>query len=179
MSRRHALAVPGVGLMIYAVMKDFAGPFATIVAAVVAVGVTGHFARQQSRTAYQQWQTTREKLLLDLFDKRFGTYDELRSALYLYGIRGNEQTAYIDFSRAVSRARFLFGPEVQTFLEERRMDLDREMTLRTLQRPVPENRIEAVDTEIVDIWHRVARFSKDFDQLVAPYMNHHQKGATS
>jgi hypothetical protein len=50
--------------MIYAVMKDFAGPVATILAALVAVGVTWVFARRQ-------WKTEREKLLLDLFDKRF------------------------------------------------------------------------------------------------------------
>ena len=65
--------------MLYSILKDFAGPVATVIAALSAVGVTGYFVFRQWQIAKQQPQTAREKLLLDLFDKRFALYEELRA----------------------------------------------------------------------------------------------------
>jgi hypothetical protein len=161
--------------MIYVVMKDFAAPVATIIAAFSAVGVTGYFAFRQWQTAREQSQTARKKLLLDLFDKRFAVYDELRSAMSRHLGSSTDQTAFLEFARASSRAGFVFGPEVQTFLEDRRNDLDRGTTLRSLvSQPIPEGR-EAAAAELAALLRRLADFFRDFDQLVAPYMSHHQK----
>ncbi len=125
---------------------------------------------------FLQWKTAREKVLLDLFDKRFAVYDELCSVV---GRGGIDQTAIFDFKRAASRAQFLFGPEVQTFLEERQADLSREMIARNVQpRPVPEDQREAVDAANLARLNHLSDFTKDFDEKVAPYMNHHQKALT-
>jgi hypothetical protein len=61
----------------YQVLKDFAGPVATIIAALAAVYVTAHFARKQAWLA-------REKLRYDLFDRRlkiFGSIFDFYNAM--------------------------------------------------------------------------------------------------
>ena len=135
--------------------------------------VTAFIAAVVAFIAFLQWKTAQEKVLLDLFDKRFAVYDELRSVVG----GGIDQTALFGFKRTASRAQFLFGPEVQTFLEERWVDLKRDKDLRDNPQPwpVPEDQRAAAIAERVARKDRLSDFFKDFDQLVAPYMNHHQK----
>jgi hypothetical protein len=149
----------------YSTAKDFAGPVATVVAALSAVGVTGYFARRQ-------WRTAKDKLLLALFDKRFDLYQELRAVVG----RRNDPTSLFDFGRVASRAQFLFGPEVQTFLKESLNDLRNEKLIREVLPGINEDRREAMEGEQHDRLTRLNRFFKDFDKLVAPYMSHHQRG---
>jgi hypothetical protein len=148
-------------------VKDFAGPVATVVAALTAVVVTGYFA-------HRQWRTAKDKLLLDLFDKRFALYEELRAAVVRRGI---DQNSVLDFKRAISRAQFLFGPEVQTFLERTAKDLSRAM-VEQIREPsaVAEDQREAYQADLIALLDRLVNFFNDFDQLIAPYMSHHQRG---
>jgi hypothetical protein len=133
----------------------------TFVTAFVIPLVTAFIAAVVAAIAFLQWKTAREKVLLDLFAKRFAVYDELCSVVGRHICCGIDQTPLFEFKRAASRAKFLFGSEVETFLEERWEDLSRETTQRNLQpRPVPADRREAVKAE------HLAR-SKDFDELVA------------
>jgi hypothetical protein len=60
----------------YAVLRDFAGPVATVLAAIVVVGVTWRFSSQQAKTA-------RGQLRLDLFDKRYAAYKDIEKRLAL------------------------------------------------------------------------------------------------
>lgn len=134
--------------------------------------VTAFIAAIVAVIAFLQWQTAREKVLLDLFDKRFEVYDELRAAV----ARRHHQTSSSDFARAASRAQFLFGPKVQTVLEQIQKDLHLEPVQRSLlSQSISEDRKEAVDAELADRTNRLNRFFQEFDELVAPYMNHHQK----
>lgn len=50
----------------YQYVKDFAGPFATIVAAIAAVSVTWYFARQQTKIAQEQADVAKQKLHHDI-----------------------------------------------------------------------------------------------------------------
>ena len=139
--------------------------------------VTAFIAAVVAFIAFLQWKTAQEKVLLDLFDKRFAVYDELRSVVGRHLSGGIDQTALFGFKRTTSRAQFLFGPEVQTFLEERWVDLKRDKDLRDNPQPwpVPEDQRASAIAERVARKDRLSDFFKDFDQLVAPYMNHHQK----
>ena len=149
--------IPWVTALIFPLLGVF-------IAAVVAV------------IAFLQWNTAREKVLLDLFDKRFAVYDELRGVVGRHIRTGIGQGDIFVFARAASRAQFLFGAEVQAFLEARRIDLGRSMFERNSQpQPVPEDRRAAVQAELVAREDRLINFFVDFDKLVAPYMNHHQK----
>ena len=57
-------------LIHYDSLHDFAAPVATILAAFAAVSVTGYFAWRQAFLA-------REKLRLDLYNRRFETFSSL------------------------------------------------------------------------------------------------------
>jgi hypothetical protein len=119
-----------------------------------------------------QWWTAQEKVLLDLFDRRFAVYEELRAVLG--GLR--DQDAYLRFKMASSRAQFLFGPEIKTFLDKIAEDLIWEMGNWTLNpSPVPAGTTMTVSAEVIERQTRLAHFFKDFDELIFPYMNHHQK----
>ena len=142
--------------------------------------VTAFIAAVVAGIAFLQWQTAREKVLLDLFDKRFALYDEVRSVVGRHLTSGIDQPDIFDFARATSRSQFLFGPEVRTFLDQRRKDLSGEMTSRNLTpRPIPEDQREAVYAELVARKDRLSDFFEDFDKMVAPYMSHHQKALRS
>jgi hypothetical protein len=138
--------------------------------------VTAFIAAVVAVIAILQWNTAREKVLLYLFDKRFALYEELGAAV---GRRGIDQSSVLDFKRATSRAQFLFGPKVQTFLDEIANDLGRAMVERNRQpSAVAEDKREAYQADLVALLDRLGNFSNDFDKLVAPYMKHHQKALT-
>jgi hypothetical protein len=81
------------------------------------------------------------------------------------------------FTRAASRAQFLFGSEVTNYLERTRLDLSRNVVDVT-HRPgteIPEPQRKAAEDKMVTRLDRLSAFFDDFDVLVAPYMKHTQK----
>ena len=69
--------------------------------------------------AWQQWQTNRQKLFLDLYDRRLKVYEEVRQILSL--ILRDGKASYddlMDFRRTVSEADFLFGPEIPEYIDK-------------------------------------------------------------
>jgi hypothetical protein len=58
----------------YDVARDFAGPTATVVAAVVAAWVTFHFNRIQMETARTQRDIAFDKLKLETLENRYEIY---------------------------------------------------------------------------------------------------------
>jgi hypothetical protein len=58
----------------YQIFKDFAGPLATIFAALAAVGVTAYFAWHQKQIAKRQVDISGEKLRHNLYEKRAIAY---------------------------------------------------------------------------------------------------------
>ena len=72
----------------YEILHDFAGPVATIMAAIAALVVTSRFSSRQADIAEQQAATARQqadiasmRLQYDLFDRRFRVYNEAKSLL--------------------------------------------------------------------------------------------------
>ena len=122
-----------------------------------------------------QWITARQKVVLDLFDKRFALYDELRKVIERYGGDGPKTNDIEKFAQAVSRAQFLFGAEVTEYLKDRMQDLIREFVLRKRGQSTSEERHQGTEKEYVTLVNRLTNFFKDFDILVAPYMKHTQK----
>lgn len=118
-----------------------------------------------------QWITARQKVVLDLFDKRFAVYDELREVVDGHGQSGLTMEALAKFTRAANRAQFLFGLEVASFLEEIRIDLNFFFVVDNGN----DTARQRVEDEYVSRRNHLIRFSRDFDALVAPYMKHTQK----
>jgi hypothetical protein len=90
-------------------LKDFAGPVATIFAAIAALSVTGYFAWHQKKIAEQ-------KLRFDLFERRFAIFDSIfdfYNALIAWKGTEADGIARQRFFRAYQEARFLFSRESQ------------------------------------------------------------------
>ncbi|MDR4469116.1 MAG: hypothetical protein MRJ68_12615 [Nitrospira sp.] len=69
--------------------------------------------------AWQQWQTNRQKLILDRYDRRLRVYEEVRKILSI--ILRDAKASYEDllkFRTAVSEADFLFGQEIPEYIDE-------------------------------------------------------------
>lgn len=101
----------------YHALRDFAGPIATIIAAVVAAGVAWQFGRgqrqiaqQQAVTAQGQENTARQRLKLDLYEKRFNIYITVLD-LYLADMKkelSDIKEAEFPFVKAFRESQFLF-----------------------------------------------------------------------
>lgn len=66
--------------------------------------------------AFMQADTNRKKYTLDRYDRRFAVYEATVSFLSTFhssGLKG-----HVEFGRAKTHARVLFGPEVVAFLDE-------------------------------------------------------------
>ena len=69
--------------------------------------------------AWQQWQTNRQKLVLERYDRRLRVYEEVRKILSI--IFRDAKASYEDllkFRTSVSEADFLFGPEIAEYIDE-------------------------------------------------------------
>jgi hypothetical protein len=93
--------------IMYQVLKDFAAPVATMIAALAVVYVTAHFNKEQTRLA-------REKLRHDLFERRWKIFSSIFDFYYaIISWKGTtEQLEVRDrFFRAYQESRFLFSRE--------------------------------------------------------------------
>jgi hypothetical protein len=99
----------------YAVLRDFAGPIATVVAAIVVVGVTWRFSSQQAKTA-------RGQLRLNLFDKRYAVYKDIQQHLKVYLDGAPRSWLAAELFKSLDEAAFLFSPATCKWLQTVRDD---------------------------------------------------------
>ena len=72
-----------------------------------------------SYIAFQQWRTNKRKVRLDVFDKRFGTYETVRDTVSSIVSNGRiESDALFRFWIKSSDAKFLFGKTIGTLVKE-------------------------------------------------------------
>jgi CYTH domain-containing protein len=88
-------------------VKDLVLPIATF-SLSVAVGIV----------AWQQWRVARNKLRLDLFDRRYKVYNATRAFLSLVLDNAVTEEKLAEFNLATSDAEFLFGDDVVQFLTQ-------------------------------------------------------------
>jgi len=69
--------------------------------------------------AWQQWQTNRQKLTLDRYDRRLRVYEEVRKILSIIVRDAKASTQeLLRFRTAVAEADFLFGPEIPEYIDD-------------------------------------------------------------
>ena len=69
--------------------------------------------------AWQQWKTNRQKLAMDLYDRRLRIYQEVRKILSSVFRDANiSMQALLEFYSSVSEVHFLFGPEISEYIDE-------------------------------------------------------------
>lgn len=85
---------------------------------VTAIGIP-IIAATAAWIAFRQFQIARNRLKLDLFDKRIEVYEAVREALSSISRQGNlTQEQQIQYLQGTRTARWLFGPEVFQYLDE-------------------------------------------------------------
>src|SRR5215469_9104869 len=89
--------------MWYQVLQALSTPAIALLAVVIGV---------------MQWRTAHQRAVLDLFQKRWDTYGELRRIISEAVQEGTAATPLaLNFARTVDQAKFLFGPEVHSYLQ--------------------------------------------------------------
>jgi hypothetical protein len=127
--------------------------------------------------AYLQWVTAHQKIVLELFDKRLGAFQEIQAALIpVMRNRAVTQEDFFTFAQAVERCRFLFGDDVHQYVAElrKKMSFMSVYTDETIdQRTEPERAKLIVKKS--DHLNDLADFEKDGVPLFAPYLKLDQK----
>jgi hypothetical protein len=135
----------GADCSIYSILKDFAGPIATVVAALAAIVVTAHFSSQQSQTAKrqaaQQAKTAIDQLRFNLFERRYAIYQDIRQFLRTL-INDSDKPDFRAFDpvphyRVIEEARFFFSDKTCQWLEAARDDCQKFIAASAFRLPTP------------------------------------------
>lgn len=73
----------------------------------------------QFLTARQQWRTANNRAVLDLFERRYQVYNDVREAVRFVVARGtnnDENTSKV--AQAAEQAKFIFGDDVVSYLDQ-------------------------------------------------------------
>jgi hypothetical protein len=126
--------------------------------------------------AYFQWRTAHQRVVLDLFDRRLRVFEDLESAaknVFSTTLVTNETWALLINAR--SRSRFLFGKDVNDYIQKQIEDFAWRMTFtdRTIDES-PQER-EALLKKKYEVLERIIAFAKNAEPLFSPYMKLDQK----
>ena len=131
--------------------------------------VIGGFA---AYIAWRQWRTAQDRVVLDLFERRFQVFQELTQTI---ASAFSEANVKIDdlakFDAATEKARYLFGAEVHDYLKEVRSKL---IDIRTVQFALPgmpdsEARTKA-ETKLTDGLGEMHLFYEKLAAILTPYL---------
>jgi hypothetical protein len=143
----------------------------TLVAFAVA-----YVAFRQWRTAEANRKIANDKLVLDLFDKRFSWYEALKRNLFrsLDATNDEVRSAYLEITRLSEESRFLFGDDVVRRMEqlgEASMSLSVVVTVLE----DPEQKAEERAAKVKAYTAVAGPLSQDLPNLLAPYMKMDQR----
>ncbi len=169
--------------MDYTTVRDLAGPCATVIAAGAAALVAYRLgqsqisvARTQAEIAERNWQTSNEKIVLELFERRLAIYEEIRGVIgevTRSGAAPND--VFFRYGTATDRAPYFFGQEIQDYLEAIRKHLaDLELSNTMLNDPNIADRAMWAEKRKTHFLG-VTSFYRDSPTLFRPYIQAHQK----
>ena len=122
--------------------------------------------------AFRQSQIARNKLKLDLFDKRMEVYSAVREALGCITRQGNlTQEQQLEYLQGIRTARWLFGQEIFTYLDETlwRKIVDLEFQGKMSEGSADPERVKHIQARTETFKWLVSQY-KEFDALVAKYL---------
>jgi hypothetical protein len=121
-----------------------------VLALWVQFGATIAIAIGAAWIGFQQWRTANDRLVMDLFDRRFKIYDDVAKLVHDVSASSHvdDQTMSL-FYLSTHQVKFLFGTEVEAYFEEIRVAL-RTIESTRLIRKRNEGRLtkEALDANI-------------------------------
>jgi hypothetical protein len=163
-------------------VKDVAGPIATVFAAAMAGWIAYRIgnsqvavARTQAEIAEKNWKTSNEKIVLDLFDKRLAIFEDIRAVIgEVVRSGGASDDLLFRYDKAIDRVSYFFGEEVQRYLRELRLqliDLNLAITMMAANDPDRHKWI----TKKYEHLKTITKFYEEHPSLFGPYMKAHQK----
>jgi hypothetical protein len=106
---------------VYELLKDFAGPIVTLIAAGVAAFITAAFARTQVRIAQSQRDIALDRLKFDLLQRRYEIYQATKELLeylpLIHDIQKSDTNKVRSLYVKMDEARFYFSPSICSLLE--------------------------------------------------------------
>ena len=171
--------------MDYATVKDLAGPLATVIAACAAAFVAYRLgssqisvARTQAEIAERNWQTSNEKIVLELFERRLKIYEDIRDVIGEIMRSGEASNdVFFRYGIAIDRVPYFFGPNVQAYLEQIRIHIiDLHLANQMMADHNNPERNSWIERRSVH-FSAVTAFYKDAPPLFRPYLQAHQKVA--
>lgn len=143
-------------------VKALGAPIVALIAACIAGGI-----------AYQQWRTARNKLKLDLFDKRLKVYKACSSLIQeLHMPTRMEMKFYDDTMSEVSGAFWLFDKEVAEYIDTLMKRAWKALTKDApdLEAMTNEQKFEFAKEHLVRSQTQIASDTSALQKLFAPYL---------
>jgi hypothetical protein len=123
------------------------------------------------RVAWLQYRTAREKIRLDLFNRRFAVHRPLGELFLVFGPKAHLFESVCDeFLLRAKEAKFLFREDVNAYIEEAFNVVVKCKTLKdvTVETMLP---TETAEMESFRNWFRKHSDPKDTAKLFDPYLN--------
>jgi hypothetical protein len=122
--------------------------------------------------AWRQWRTSRDRIVLDLFERRFQVFQELTRAISDAFHKPHVGVPDLaNFDGATERARFLFGPEVHSYLIEVRRHLVDLIAMGRSLADMPDGAQRTrAENKISDALNEMHVFYGNLADLVTPYL---------
>ena len=122
--------------------------------------------------AWRQWRTAHDRLLVDLFDRRFAAFQELTRAIDEAFHKPNAGVADLaKFDIASEKARFVFNREVHNYLSEIRKGLINIITKGRALSEMPDGPgRDRAEKEVADALNQMHQFYGRLADLVTPYL---------
>lgn len=104
---------------VWCFLKNIPQPIATLVASAVAVGVTWRFQRIQAKIAQSQADTAKNKLRLELYERRYALYEAVIVLINVDTIVGSDVVDGVKIienaKQIINQSRFLFNGDIIDF----------------------------------------------------------------
>jgi hypothetical protein len=140
-------------------------PMVAFTAALIALGA----ATIASYIQFNQWRTAKEKLRLDLYDKRMSVYNELYLALLEMPNRSDiSQKELRSLHLAVNSATFLFTSEISDIVVKMFYNLEQQRLL--LGQWKSEDKLGVPNRDLIEKFaNRITLLSRDMDNMIAQF----------
>lgn len=119
---------------------------------------------------YAQWRTANQRVVLDLFDRRMKVFEKIKDAIGEVMTSGEVSAdAFNKFISGQFDATFLFGIDVQNYIDKMRKDMAFMMVYRGPSLEDAANRGALIDRK-AEALLRITKFYDDILSVFGPYM---------
>ena len=121
--------------------------------------------------SFLQYLTAREKIAIDLFDKRLKVFEDIEAAVADVMYRSKHDEAFARATNALIYSRFLFGQDVEQFIEKMREHVITQLSAKDFKGDDVDSaeRSKRIDRQHAAM-NALADFAKVSPTIFGPYM---------